>query len=120
MLKTKNQFLNLLKVIEKNNGKEFKWELPDHSKNFGSNLIESMEECLTTDINCPKDAKDWIYTILNGYEYKKDITNQVQPNLMTNSVWQYIRRWLFPDQYIHWEEILVFYRAQWKKKWFLG
>ena len=56
-----------------------------------------MEDCLKTDINCPKDAKNWIYTILNGYHYKKDITNQVQPNLMTNSVWQYIRRWLLAN-----------------------
>ena len=95
--KTKEEFLNLLKVVEKNAGKEFKWELPDHENNFKNNLISSMEECLLTDINCPKDTMNWIYCVLNGYEFKKDITNQVQPNLMTNSVWQYIRRWLLAN-----------------------
>ncbi len=95
--KTKDEFLNLLNVVEKNNNKKFNWDLPNHSENFKNNLIQSMEDCLKTDINCPKDAKSWIYTILNGYHYKKDITNQVQPNLMTNSVWQYIRRWLLAN-----------------------
>ena len=95
--KTKEEFLNLLKVVEKNAGKEFKWELPDHENNFKNNLISSMEDCLLTDINCPKDTMNWIYCILNGYEFKKDITNQVQPNLMLNSVWQYIRRWLLAN-----------------------
>ena len=47
--------------------------------------------------NCPKDTMNWFYCMLNGYEFKKDITNQVQPNLMLNSVWQYIRRWLLAN-----------------------
>jgi hypothetical protein len=92
--KTKDEFLKLLTVVDRNHHQQFKWELPDHSKTFSSNLIQSIEDCIKTDVNCPKDALNWIYTMLNGYHYKKDITNQVQPNLMTNSVWQYIRRWL--------------------------
>ena len=92
--KTKEQFLNLLEKIQTSEYKNFKWELPNHEKNFRKNVINSMEECIDDDINSPKDALKWIYCILNGYKYKKDITKQVQPNLMLNSVWYFIRRWI--------------------------
>ena len=42
----------------------------------------------------PKDANKWLYCILNDINYKHDIATQVQPNLHSNSVWQYIRRYL--------------------------
>ena len=31
---------------------------------------------------------------MNGYKTKAEITEQVQPNMGFNGVWQYIRRWM--------------------------
>ena len=92
--KTKDEFLDLLKQVESDNSKSFEWEIPNYDEIFEMNLISSMEDCIRTDLKSPKDALKWIYCILNGYEFKQQITNQVQPNMGLNSVWQYIRRYL--------------------------
>jgi hypothetical protein len=92
--KTKEEFLGLLDKVEDYKDKDFKWDIPDYDEIFKNNLISSMEECIVGDLNSPKDATRWIHCILNGYQHKQEITNQVQPNMGLNSVWQYIRRWL--------------------------
>ena len=92
--KTKDEFLDLLKQVESDSGKSFEWEIPNYDEIFEMNLVSSMEDCIRTDLKSPKDALKWVYCILNGYKFKKDITNQIQPTIQLNSVWQYIRRWL--------------------------
>ena len=92
---TKDEFLDLLLKIDDYD--DFKWDIPNHDKIFEANLIKSMEECIGTDFKSPKDALKWMYCILKGYEFKQDITKQVQPNMGLNSVWQYIRRYLLAN-----------------------
>ena len=92
--KTKAEFLDLLDIVSDYEYKDFKWDTPNYDSIFRNNLISKMEDCIRTDLKSPKDALKWMYCILNGYEFKQDITNQVQRNMGLNSVWQYIRRYL--------------------------
>ena len=78
----------------KNAPRNLSWPLDNHDATFKKNLLSEMEWCVRTQGDVPKDAPAWAWYILNGLHFKNDITNQIQPNLQLNSVWQYIRRWL--------------------------
>jgi len=91
---TKDEFL---KILEGGNISDMAWFLPDHDAVFKKNLLDAMNECIEIKGDVPKDALAWTWYILNGLHFKNDITNQVQPNLQLNSVWQYIRRWLMQN-----------------------
>ena len=71
----------MLKQVERDTENCFKWEIPNHDKIFEMNLISSMVGCIKTDLKNPKDAYKWIYCILNGYEFKKDITKKMKSEI---------------------------------------
>ena len=94
LFKTKEEFQEKLKLISKEN-KDFSWKLPDFNSIFKGNLVNRMEELITAERkHTPKDGYNWLYCVMNGYKTKAEITEQVQPNMGLNGVWQYIRRWM--------------------------
>jgi glycosyltransferase involved in cell wall biosynthesis len=96
--KTQDEFNKRLEFIDDDvRDMMSQWTLPNHDATFRQNLLTAMEECVSSKGDVPKDAPAWAWYILNGLHYKNDITNQVQPNLQLNSVWQYIRRWLMQN-----------------------
>ena len=94
LFKTKEEFQEKLRLISKEN-KDFSWKLPDFNSIFKGNLVNRMEELITAERkHTPKDGYNWLYCVMNGYKTKAEITEQVQPNMGLNGVWQYIRRWM--------------------------
>lgn len=88
--KTKEEFLELLKDLPE----KFEWKLPKHDEIFKNNLIGDMENQIKNTKKIPSTGLEWLYCIRNGIKFKREISNQTQPNIATNSNWQYIRRWL--------------------------
>lgn len=93
---TKREFLNLLKTIPT----KLNWELPNHDDIWKENLYKDMISCAKNTKAIPKTALDWAYCIKKGIQYKKEITNQAQRNIATNSNWQYVRRFLLWNGFV--------------------
>jgi len=89
--KTKDEFEQLVKTVPP----MFKWKLADFETQFKQNLHNAMNETFySKTIQDTKYGNDWIYYILNGIGYKKDIISQTSDVMSENSAWQWTRRWL--------------------------
>jgi hypothetical protein len=86
--KTKDEFHRALGNIPP----EFTWKLPPHNDIFRQNLYDAMETTLSnTHIQQSKYNKAWLYHILQGNEYKRNILYNTHPDLPLSNVMEGLR-----------------------------
>ena len=70
----------------------YSWTLPEHDTTFKENLFKDMQEAID---NKPKrdcgDGPKWLWHILQGNVYKKNILYNTHPNLYLSNVWEWLR-----------------------------
>lgn len=92
---SKSEFLNLLNKIP--SGANFDWELPPHDEIFKDNLIGDLIHCLNNSkvkhTTKTKYGVEWLYHILNGDGYKRNILHNTHPDLFKSNTWEKIRQW---------------------------
>ena len=86
---SKKQFLEKLSLIKE----DFTWELPDHDKVFRETLISDMIDSLPRVKREPGSGREWLYHILKGNSYKKNLLFNSHPNLFASNVWEGLRLW---------------------------
>ncbi len=89
----KKSFLELLDNTPKN----FNWDLPEHDATFKDNLvgdlIEACESNKKRTVRVPSAGIEWLYHILQGNGYKKNLLYNSHPNLYLSNTWEKIRLW---------------------------
>ena len=77
-------------------GQTFDWTLPEHDKQFEKNLISDLTDALDSKKKQVKNTKsgiEWLYHILQGNGYKKNLLHNSHPNLFLSNSWEKIRLW---------------------------
>ena len=89
----KKSFLELLD----NTPKDFKWDLPEHDAKFKENLIGDLTEACNSPkkrtVRTPNAGIEWLYHILQGNGFKKNLLYNSHPNLYLSNTWEKIRLW---------------------------
>ena len=91
----KKSFLELLD----NTPKDFQWDLPEHDVKFKENLIGDLIEACDSPkkrtVRTPNAGIEWLYHILQGNGFKKNLLYNSHPNLYLSNTWEKIRLWCF-------------------------
>ena len=91
MFSNKKEFLEMVEKVDVDRD-SYSWTLPEHDKTFKENLFKDMQEAID---NKPKrdcgDGPKWLWHILQGNVYKKNILYNTHPNLYLSNVWEWIR-----------------------------
>ena len=91
MFSNKKEFLEMVEKVDVDRD-SYSWTLPEHDKTFKENLFKDMQEAIN---NKPKrdcgDGPKWLWHILQGNVYKKNILYNTHPNLYLSNVWEWIR-----------------------------
>ena len=91
----KEEFLDVINKIPE--GKKFDWELPPHDEDFKNNLVGDLIHCLENSkkkhTSKTKYGVEWLYHILQGNGYKKNILYNSHPSLHKSNAWEGIRQW---------------------------
>ena len=73
------------------------WTLPEHDKQFEENLVGDLIHALDNSkkktIKNTKSGVEWLYHILQGNGYKKNLLHNSHPNLFLSNSWEKIRLW---------------------------
>jgi hypothetical protein len=86
--KTKDDFQKTLENIPEN----FEWNLPPHNDIFRQNLYDAMTTTVDNRrIQQSKYNKQWLYHILQGNEYKRNILYNTHPDLPLSNVMEGLR-----------------------------
>ena len=89
----KKSFLELLD----NTPDTIEWDLPEHDELFKNNLLNDLEDSLGSDkkkvVREPGAGMEWMYHILQGNGYKKNLLYNTHPNLYLSNSWEKIRLW---------------------------
>lgn len=85
----KKQFLEKLPQVSD----DFTWELPDHDKVFRETLIKDMIDSLPKVKREPSAGREWLYHILKGNGYKKNLLFNSHTHLFASNVWEGLRLW---------------------------
>jgi hypothetical protein len=92
---SKEEFHALLNKIPEN--KSIDWELPPHDQNFKDNLvndlIDALENSKKKKTTKTKYGVEWLYHILQGNGYKKNLLHNSHPDLHKSNAWEGIRQW---------------------------
>lgn len=93
--KTKDEFLSMLDKIPQD--KSFEWDLPKHDETFKNNLVGDLIDCLENS-NKKQTSKtkygiEWLYHILKGNGYKRNLLWNSHPELHKSNTWEGIRQW---------------------------
>jgi hypothetical protein len=91
----KDEFLDVINKIPE--GKKFDWELPPHDEDFKNNLVGDLIHCLENSkkkhTSKTKYGVEWLYHILQGNGYKRNILYNSHPSLHKSNAWEGIRQW---------------------------
>ena len=91
----KSDFIDLINKIPE--GKEVNWELPPHDQTFEENLVGDLVHCLDNSkkkkTTKTKYGVEWLYHILQGNGYKKNLLHNSHPKLYKSNAWEGIRQW---------------------------
>ena len=77
-------------------GQTLDWTLPEHDKQFKENLLSDLTNALDSKkkkVNSTKSGVEWLYHILQGNGYKKNLLHNSHPNLFLSNSWEKIRLW---------------------------
>tara|TARA_Y100001938_G_scaffold151124_1_gene246281 strand:- start:10159 stop:11091 length:933 start_codon:yes stop_codon:yes gene_type:complete len=89
----KKSFLELLD----NTPKHYGWDLPKHDETFKENLIGDLSEACDgkkkRTVRTPSAGIEWLYHILQGNGFKKNLLYNSHPNLYLSNTWEKIRLW---------------------------
>jgi hypothetical protein len=93
--KTKEQFFNLLNLVE---GNKINVSLLDHDAVFKKNLIDAMESNIHVMKQEPKATREWLFLLLkNAFGektgYKQNLLKQTHPDLFASNSWERVRCW---------------------------
>ena len=73
------------------------WDLPDHDKQFKTNLLTDLENACKGKkkriMREPTNGVEWLYHILQDNGYKKNLLYNSHPNLYLSNTWEKIRLW---------------------------
>ena len=79
-------------------GKEVNWELPPHDETFEKNLVGDLIHCLDNSkkkkTTRTKYGVEWLYHILQGNGYKKNLLYNSHRKLYKSNAWEGIRQWV--------------------------
>ena len=92
--KDKKSFKELLDNVSV--GQTLDWDLPEHDKQFEENLVSDLINALDSkkkQVNNTKSGVEWLYHILQGNGYKKNLLYNSHPNLFLSNSWEKIRLW---------------------------
>ena len=91
MFKNKKEFMEMVDRVDDERD-SYSWTLPEHDKVFKENLFKDMQEAID---NKPSrdcgDGPNWLWHILQGNGYKKNILYNTHPNLYLSNVWEWLR-----------------------------
>jgi len=89
----KKSFLELLD----NTPRHYGWDLPKHDETFKENLIGDLIDACDSKkkrtVRTPSAGIEWLYHILQGNGFKKNLLHNSHPNLYLSNTWEKIRLW---------------------------